>query len=177
MITLPRIRITDYDDPVTSSVRTDPDTRVTPPEPPVLTTESAPRCPSSAGRAGRRGLLAAGIGALPLIGPWLVSSFAAACAGCLGVGAAATGAAAASAGGGASRAAGFGAWWLMVSMLALVLLGQAARARRRRVPTARIITTAALTLVFSGAVYAGTVVAFGHAQPARATVPSGQTLP
>lgn len=135
----------------------------------------AEQCAASvARRVGRGGLLAATVGALPLVGPWLASSLVACCG--LGVGVAATGVAA-SAGAGASRSVGFGAWWLMVPLLLLLVGVQSVRARRRHAWVGRIAVSAAVTLLFSAAVYAGAVVAFGQLHQHRPAVSTGPTLP
>lgn len=133
-------------------------------------------CSSVARRVGRRGLLAVTIGAVPVIGPWMLSSLVVACCGGLGVGAVAT-AAATSAGAGAAPAIGLGFWWLMVPLLLVVVGVQALRARRRGATPGRIAAGAAVMLLLSSAVYGGSLVAFAHQQRHSAPVTRSPTLP
>ncbi|MEO3936874.1 hypothetical protein V3N99_08960 [Dermatophilaceae bacterium Soc4.6] len=113
-------------------------------------------CASAASRGGPRGLIATAVGAVPVVGPWLLNSLLV--ASCCGVGAsAAATAATASAGAAGSHAVGFGAWWLLPALLALVLAGQTLRGRRRHLTWARIGSAAATTVLLSGAAYFATV--------------------
>ena len=118
---------------------------------------SGPLCASAPSRIGRRGLIATAVGAVPVLGPWLLNSLlVASCCGGLGASAAAT-AATASAGAARSHAVGFGAWWLVPASLAIVLAGQTLRGRRRHLSWVRIASSAAATLLLSGAAYFATV--------------------
>lgn len=124
----------------------------------------SPACPSAGGRIGRRGLIAAAVGAIPMLGPWLLNSLlAAACCGGLGAGATAT-AATASAGAAGTQAIGFGAWWLMPASLAIVLAGQVLRGRHRHGSWARIAAAAGTTALLSVGVYFATMLIVAQLQ-------------
>lgn len=117
-------------------------------------------------------MLAASLGTLPLVGPWLLGSVLAACCGTLAVATTASvGAAAAGTG-----AAGASTWWLAVVFTLLVSAVQAVRGRRRGHGWPALAVAAMVTWAVAALCYAGAVVVVQHlvGPPATAQAP---TLP